>query len=193
MKNMIMFKSFLKVMRGYEDETSLVVPNMYAKDVYSIDYDFLKKRRLTNLIFDIDNTILVVNDINVPAKLVSFFEKLEKKGFNICVVSNNGKDRVIPVAYALKCGYIFKACKPLKSAYERAMVALDSSLENTVMIGDQMLTDIKGANEIGLYSILVEPVSDKYDIKTGTSRVLQNVMMKRLSKREKFKRYDYYK
>lgn len=193
MKNLIMFKSFLKVMKGEDSEISLVVPDMYAKDVYSIDYDFLKKKRLTNLIFDIDNTILMVNDVNVPTRLISFFGKLEKMGFNICVVSNNGKDRVLPVAYALKCGYIFKASKPYRSAFERSLAVLDSSLENTVMIGDQMLTDIKGANEFGLYSILVEPVSDKYDVKTGTSRVLQNVMMKKLSKSEKFKRYDYYK
>jgi len=56
-----------------------------------------------------------------------------------------------------------------------------------------MLTDIKGANEYELYSILVEPVANKYDIKTGTSRVLQNIMVKKLENKNIFHRNRYYK
>ena len=56
------------------------------------------------------------------------------------------------------------------------------------MIGDQMLSDIVGANKYGIYTILVDPLENKYDIKTGTSRVLQNIMMKKI----KFKQGNYY-
>lgn len=189
-KNVEMLKCFWKVMQG--QDFKLVIPKMYAKDIYSIDYEFLKKRKMTNLIFDIDNTILPVNDIMVPEELKSFFKMLEGHGFNICILSNNSKDRVIPVARELETGYLFKADKPHKKAFTRALVALDAVKEHTAMIGDQMLTDVKGANEYGIYSILVEPVSDRYDIKTGTSRVLQNIMVKKLTKNKLFRRYDYY-
>lgn len=189
-KNIEMFKCFWKVMK--DKDIDKVIPKMYAKDIYSLDYDFLKKKKITNLIFDIDNTILPVNDVSVSATLKEFFKKIEKKGFNICILSNNNKDRVIPVAKELETGYLFKADKPYRKAFDRALVALDANKQTTAMIGDQMLTDIKGANEYGIYSILVEPVSDKYDIKTGTSRILQNLMMKRLEKNNNFKRYDYY-
>ena len=70
---------------------------------------------------------------------------------------------------------------------------LESGSDNTIMVGDQMLSDIKGANEYGLYTILVDPLEDKYDIKTGTSRVLQDIMIKKLSKKNIFHRNNYYK
>lgn len=190
-KNTEMLKCFFKVMTDKNEK--VVVPDMYAADVYSIDYDFLAKQKLYNLIFDIDNTILPVNEINVPESLIELFNKLDKKGFNILIVSNNSKERVIPVAYKLETGYLFKADKPKTCAFDKALVALDAKKENTAMIGDQMLTDIKGANEYGIYSILVDPVSNSYDIKTGTSRVLQNIMTKKLEKRKVFMRNNYYK
>lgn len=190
-KNTEMLKCFFKVMTDKNEK--VVVPDMYVADVYSIDYDFLAKQKLYNLIFDIDNTILPVNEINVPESLIELFNKLDKKGFNILIVSNNIKERVIPVAYKLETGYLFKADKPKPIAFDKALVALDAKKENTAMIGDQMLTDIKGANEYGIYSILVDPVSNSYDIKTGTSRILQNVMTKKLEKRKLFMRNNYYK
>lgn len=189
-KNGKMFGSFLKVMCGDAKETDLIIPDMYVKDVYSIDYKYLKKKGFRNLIFDIDNTITEVNSLEVSDKLIDFFKVLDKQGFNMCILSNNGKKRVIPVAEKLGTGYIFEAKKPEKSAFDRALVSLNSKRENTAMIGDQVLTDIKGAKENGIYSILVEPVSDKYDIKTGMSRLLQNMMEKKMNK---FKRYNYYK
>lgn len=192
-KNVEMIKSFMKVMTGNEKEISLVIPDMYAKDVYSIDYDYLKENGYDNLIFDIDNTILPVNDIVVPTELIEFFNSLKKKSFNICIVSNNGSERVLPVAEKLDVSCLFMADKPKKSAFDKALMVMNSKTGDTVMIGDQLLSDIKGANQYFLYSILVDPVSDIYDIKTGTNRVLQNMMIKKLSKLNKFKQGDYYK
>ncbi len=189
-KNIEMIKSFFKVIRGIDED--VVIPDMYAASVFEIDYDYLHKRGIYNLIFDIDNTILPVNGMDVSKELQNLFADLDKRGFNILIVSNNTKERVIPVAYKLETGYLFKADKPKKEAFEKALITLDSNRENTAMIGDQMLTDIKGANEFGIYSVLVDPVGDKYDFKTGTSRVLQNIMTKKLNKRKKFTVNSYY-
>ncbi len=192
-KNIEMIKSFIKIMAGNEKEISLILPDMYAKDVYSIDYDYLKDNGYDNLIFDIDNTILPVNDMVVPLELIDFFGDLKNNGFNICIVSNNGQERVLPVAEKLDVSCLFMAGKPKKSAFDKALMVMNSKTGDTVMIGDQMLSDIKGANQYFLYSILVDPVSDYYDFKTGTSRVLQNIMIKKLSKLNKFRQCDYYK
>ena len=192
-KNIEMIKSFIKIMAGNEKEISLILPDMYAKDVYSIDYDYLKDNGYDNLIFDIDNTILPVNDMVVPLELIDFFGDLKNNGFNICIVSNNGQERVLPVAEKLDVSCLFMAGKPKKSAFDKALMVMNSKTGDTVMIGDQMLSYIKGANQYFLYSILVDPVSDYYDFKTGTSRVLQNIMIKKLSKLNKFRQCDYYK
>lgn len=186
-----MLKVFFKVLSNDKKNTDLIIPNSYVKDVYSIDYKGLYKKGYRNIIFDIDNTILPVNEVSIPDELVKLFKSISN--FNICIVSNNSLERVLPVAKTLDVLYLYDAKKPNKQAFDKALNILESTVENTIMVGDQMLTDIKGANEYGLYSILVDPVDNKYDIKTGTSRVLQNIMIKKMEKRNIFHRKNYYK
>lgn len=192
-KNIEMLKTFSKVMKGMEEEINLIIPNSYVKDVYSINYKELQKKGYANIIFDIDNTILPVNVTEVPEELIKLFKKLEKDKIKVCIVSNNKLERVLPVATKLDVLYLHVAKKPKKEAFDKALKILGSNAEDTVMVGDQMLTDIKGANEYGLYSILVDPVDNKYDIKTGTSRILQNIMIKKLEKKNIFHKKSYYK
>ena len=188
-KNKEMFNIFIKVLKNDNNAIKLVVPKKYVKSIKDIDYKELFNKGYKNLIFDIDNTIMPVNDINVTKDLKDFFEKL-KKNFNICILSNNGEQRVEPVKKALGVKGFANATKPSKNAYNKALKLLNSNDSNTVMIGDQMLSDIVFANRYNLYSILVEPYKRKYDIKTGTSRFLQNIIMRKI--KNKIKRYNYY-
>ncbi|MDD2377248.1 MAG: YqeG family HAD IIIA-type phosphatase [Bacilli bacterium] len=191
-KKSIMFKSFLSVMLGDKEQINMIIPNYYVKDIYSINYELLLEKGLNNLIFDIDNTILPVNDIKVDQSLIDLFSSLIKKGFTICIMSNNSVERVKPVSNKLKVLSLANADKPKKEAFDKALQLLNADKESVVMIGDQMLTDIKGSNEYGIYSILVEPLQNKYDIKTGMSRFLQNIMEIKLKKQKKFIRHNYY-
>jgi len=191
-KNRDMLKVFFGVMKGNEKFINLVIPNCYAKDVYDIDYKKLYKKGYRNIVFDIDNTILPVNEVGVPNELVVLFKKIKKIGFNICLVSNNKEERVLPPAKVLDVLYLHDAKKPTKVAFDNALKILKANVNNTIMVGDQMLSDIKGANAYGLYSILVAPVDNKYDIKTGISRVLQNIMLRRLERKNIFYRDRYY-
>lgn len=188
-KNSAMLKVFLKAMKKDKNAVSLVTPKSYVKSIYDIDYKCLKKMGYKNLVFDIDNTIMPVNDINVQDKLKNFIEGL-KKDFKVCILSNNNISRVNPVKESLNVLSLANAKKPNIEAYNALIKLLDTDGSDIVMIGDQMLSDIVFANKYKLYSILVEPYDNKYDIKTGTSRVLQNILMKKL--KDKIKRYDYY-
>ena len=192
-KNKEMLKVFFGVMNNNENYINLVIPNCYVKDVYTIEYKKLYKKGYKNIIFDIDNTILPVNDTSVPNELVDLFKEIKKIGFNICLVSNNKEPRVLPPAKILGVSYLAEAKKPTKEGFDNALKVIEGSVNDTIMVGDQMLSDIKGANEYGLYTVLVEPVDDKYDIKTGTSRVLQNIMVKKLEKKNVFHRNNFYK
>ncbi len=188
-KNKEMLHIFFKVLFKDKNAINLVIPNSYQKNIFEINYKQLKENGYINLIFDIDNTIMPVNDTYVTDELKEFINKL-KKEFNICLVSNNSLERVNPIKEKLKVLVISNANKPQKEAFDKSLKMLKSTKKNTVMIGDQMLTDIVGGNKYGLYTILVEPFKKKYDIKTGTSRILQNILMKKLTKQ--IKRYNYY-
>lgn len=191
-KHINMLKTFFCVMTNDKYHQSLVIPNMYKKNVFDIDYKKLKKLKMTNLIFDIDNTILPVDNSDVDDKLKDLFKRLTKDGFKICIVSNNNLDRVKTPAEILNVKYIADAKKPNKEAFDKAMQLLESNNLTTVMIGDQMLSDIRGAKENGLYAILVDPLTNKYNIQTKTSRILQDIMEKKLKRQNKFIRGKYY-
>lgn len=188
----LMFKTFRKVMTNDKYYTSLVIPNMYRKSVYEIDYSKLKKRGYKNLIFDIDNTILPVDDKKVPKKLKELFQKLKKDGFNIIIVSNNNLNRVKEPAEELDVQYLSNAKKPSKESFDKAIHILKSTVFDTVMIGDQMLSDIAGAKEYGLYTILVDPLEKKYNIQTKISRILQDRIESKLKKNKDFIKGKYY-
>lgn len=192
-KNKEMLKVFFGVMNGNDDYINLVIPNCYVKDVYDISYKELYKRGYCNIIFDIDNTLLPVNDIKVHKKLIDLFNRLHSLNFNVCIVSNNKLERVLPVAKKLDVAYLEEAKKPNREAFDKALEILNGNVDDTIMVGDQMLSDIKGGNEYGLYTILVDPFDNKYDIKTGTSRILQNMMIKKLERKNVFHRKNYYK
>lgn len=191
-KHINMLKTFFKVMADDKYYQSLVIPNMYKKNVFEIDYQKLQTLKIINLIFDIDNTILPVDNSDIDDKLKKLFKKLIKDGFNICIVSNNNLDRVKTPAEILNVKYIANAKKPNKEAFDNAMQLLKSNNLNTAMIGDQMLSDIKGAKENGLYAILVDPLENKYNLQTKTSRILQDLMEKKLKRRNKFIKGIYY-
>lgn len=185
-KNIKMLKVFLEVLKGNDEYIDLVIPKDYAKSIYDIDFEKLYQKGYKNIIFDVDNTLLPVNDMNIPPSLVNLIAELKNLNFNICILSNNDLKRVAPIASNLGVLYLAKANKPAKEAFDNALKLLESTKENTVMIGDQMLSDINGSNSYGLYSILVDPLANKYDLKTGTSHVLQNIMIKKLNKKNKF-------
>jgi hypothetical protein len=91
-------------------------------------------------------------------------------------------ERVKPVKEALDVVAISRADKPYHSGLNRALKALKATKNDTIIIGDQMLTDVVGGNSYGIKTILVEPYKKKYNLKTGTSRVLQNIIMLKLKK-----------
>ena len=192
-KNKEMLKCFFKVMKNNEEEINKIIPNMYAENFYNIDIDYLKEIGINNFIIDIDGTILKVDDTFVPQKMQTKFKLLKENNIKICLLSNNSEERVEPVAKTLGVPFIANSKKPKKEAFDKALNILKSPKEQTTMIGDQMMSDIKGANEYGLYTILVKPIDKHNNIKTKTSRILQNIMEHHLKKMKKFDKNKYYK
>lgn len=89
------------------------------------------------------------------------FKKLHEMGIDTCIISNNKEPRVAPFANLVGSEYIFKAGKPKKTNYIKAMEIMGTDISNTYFIGDQIFTDIYGANRTGIPSILVKPINKK--------------------------------
>jgi len=140
-----------------------LVPDYTYKSVYEIDYKSLKKKGIKGIIFDIDNTLATYDDIVPDEKLRGLLKKLSDMDFKIFLLSNNNKNRVKIFAEELNIPHRWRACKPLKFFIKSAMRKMGLTKGETALVGDQLFTDIWGANRAGITSILVVPVSDKED------------------------------
>ena len=126
-----------------------------------MDWEKLSKS-YGGVIFDIDNT-LVPQDWPADEKAIRLFEEIHALGMKTMLVSNNREPRVKAFAQKVKTGYIYSAGKPGKRGYETAMKRMGTVRTNTLFIGDQIFSDIWGANRVGMDTILTEPIDRTTD------------------------------
>lgn len=187
-----MLQTFFKVMLGSKKEINFIIPDSYYSSIYDIDYDELSKQNIDTILFDIDNTITKVDDLTVSKETINLFQTLKTKNFKLLIFSNNHKERAKPISEILDVKMLADAGKPDESAYTKALKILDSKKENTVAIGDQILSDIVGAKKYGIKAILVDQLSEENNIQTGMAQKLQKYMVKKLTKMNLFKKGKYY-
>lgn len=134
------------------------MPNDYVQSVFQIDIEKLANSGFKGIITDLDNT-LVGWDVKTPTKEIQeWFKKANDLGLTITIVSNNNEKRVSGFSKDLDVDFIFKARKPMGRAFKKAIQHMNIKPEETIVIGDQMLTDVLGGNNNGLYTIMVVPV-----------------------------------
>jgi hypothetical protein len=76
------------------------------------------------------------------------------------------------------CSYIYKANKPSAAGYKEAMEQMGTDVSNTIFVGDQILTDVWGANRAGIRSVMVKPVKKWHEeIQIILKRVLEAVIL----------------
>ena len=165
----------------------ILYPNEYKDSVKDIDIDFLKKNRIKAIILDVDNTLIDFNK-KIPEGIDKWCENLKKQGIKFCIVSNtNKKDKVEMVANELKIPYFYFAQKPLKKGLQKAIKLLEEKNENIAAVGDQIFTDILGANRLKMFSILVKPLDKKDLLVTKIKRPLENFVINKYLKTKEVK------
>ncbi len=168
---------------------NLYKPQMYYKDIYHINYNLLKKKKIKYLIFDLDNTIADCKTNKPSKEMITLFKKLQKDGFTTYIMSNAFKKRVNTFANYLNTKYYYLSLKPLKITFKRLINENNLKIQEIAMIGDEIYTDIKGANKIGILSILVDRLTKHDYFLTKISRIRENNLFK---KTNIIKRGEYY-
>jgi HAD superfamily phosphatase (TIGR01668 family) len=158
-------------------------PDEYARNISEIDLTVLKQNGYTAMMLDLDNTLLPWASSSIPESTREWVESAKSLGMKLCILSNtHNPNRLNTIANELGISSIFRALKPRPHGFERALKMLGCKAENTVVIGDQLLTDIFGGNWACMYTILVEPMHPKEFIGTKLSRVVERYIMARLHK-----------
>lgn len=144
-------------------------PDVYISSTYQIDFQKYYDSGYRGIIFDIDNT-LVPHGAPADTRSIRLIESLKKMGFQILLLSNNKEPRVKMFNDAVHVHYIFKAGKPGRGGYRKAMEQMGTNEKNTLFVGDQLFTDVWGARNTGIFSILVQPIDKKEEIQIDQKR-----------------------
>ncbi len=151
-------------------------PKRLAPSSYDIDYEQLYKEGYRGILFDIDNT-LVEHGADASERAIQLLARLKKIGFQTCLISNNSDQRVRRFNEKIGTNYIHKANKPSIKNYIRAVKLMGTRIDNTIFVGDQLFTDVYGANRIGMMTYLVKPIHPKEEIQIVLKRKLERIVL----------------
>ena len=151
-------------------------PDRYIRSTYLIDFKNYYEQGYRGIIFDIDNT-LVEHGAPADERSIALIESLKALGYKIMLLSNNKEPRVKMFNDAVQVQYIYKAGKPGKNGYEKAMEQMGTDVKNSLFVGDQLFTDVWGARNTGIYSVLVQPIDKKEEIQIILKRYLEKIVL----------------
>lgn len=152
-------------------------PYEYVESVFSIDYIKLYDKGYRGIIFDIDNTLVHHGDDSTE-EIDELFRTIQNIGLKTLLLSNNDRERVKRFLVNIESLYICDARKPDVTNYLKAVEMMGIKKNEAIFIGDQVFTDIVGANRSGIANILVKYIRLSEDAKIGKRRQLENIILK---------------
>ena len=135
----------------------LFKPTFWLKSVLQIDGEFLRKNGVTALVLDMDNTLSMHGNPAAEAGVDKWLDEMRRLGVKMRVVSNNTNKRVAPLAAKLGLEYTANGAKPFTAGVNRAVKAMGVKKSETLVVGDQIFTDVMAGNFAGIRTVLVEP------------------------------------
>ena len=172
--------------------TKKFIPNEFHDSFFDIDFKKLYDDGLRLILSDLDNTLISYDDIKPTKRILDKFEELTKMGFEVIVISNNVPSRIDVFLEGLDYKGVGNARKPFLFGLRKSLrlASKHYSHKETVIIGDQLMTDVYCANRFNSYSILVNPLARKTE--KWFTKINRKIEVKML---EKIKRnyFDEYK
>lgn len=159
------------------------LPKGFVENIFHIQPSHLNDRGIKGIIIDLDNTLVAWDCLDATAEIIDWLAAIQQAGVRVVIVSNNNEARVQRFAEPLQIPFIAKANKPLGGAFKRALKQLGTKKAETVVVGDQLLTDIFGGNRQKIHTILVNPVATSDAKITTFNRNLESFIKERLRKR----------
>ncbi|EMW6337041.1 YqeG family HAD IIIA-type phosphatase [Enterococcus faecium] len=152
-------------------------PTWMVEAIYQITPAQLKNLGIKAVLTDLDNTLIAWNNPDGTEELLTWILEMKNAGIPVVVVSNNNSKRVARPIEKFDLLYVARAMKPLARGINIAKKQLDLADDEIVMVGDQIMTDIRGANRAGIRSILVKPIIATDSWKTQFNRFWEKRIM----------------
>jgi hypothetical protein len=160
-------------------------PRKYCHNgVTDITLEELRKAGVENVLLDLDNTLVGWQRSDVSDAVRAWLEEMKDAGLKLCLVSNTRHgNRLVALSKELGIPYVRRAWKPRKQGFLNAMRDLGADPAKTIMIGDQLFTDVLGGNRVGVYTIMVKPMHRREFLGTKISRAAERLLLAWFRKR----------
>jgi len=161
-------------------KTKQFIPNLYVKTFMEIDFEELYKQGKRLILTDLDNTLISYQEYTPTKEILDKFDYLKNLGFEVVILSNNHKQRILTFTKDIEIKGYANARKPLLIGFNKAVknASKHYQKDEIVFIGDQLMTDIFCANRAHVYSILVNPLKQKTEkFYTKLNRKLENAKL----------------
>lgn len=153
-------------------------PDYKYASIKEIEPDFFKNHGIQFAILDIDNTLVSYTSPLADDNAKAFLKRLSEKGIKYAFVSNNHKERVESFAREFDAFFVNDSGKPFLFGIKKAMRHLGAKKENTILIGDQVFTDVYAGKRAGLLTVMVDPIEAKETPFFGLKRSLEKIVLK---------------
>lgn len=134
------------------------VPRLMTERLTDLTPQLLQSRGIDFLMMDFDNTIVPYTTDDPTEEMEQWLQGMLASPVGICVVSNSKRDRVVKFCQARGIPCITHAKKPFSKGIRACQERFSLNLSRAALVGDQIYTDVLGANCAGAVSILVKPI-----------------------------------
>ena len=161
----------------------MLKPKEQFDKVTDITVDFLRKNNIKAVILDVDNTLMDL-DRKPLENIEKWVDSLKNENIKICIASNSiKKEKISKIAKKLDLPFIYFSTKPLKRGLKKAKNIVKEKNENIAEIGDQLFTDVLGANRMKMFSILTKPISGEKTKLGVLKRKIERIYLKKANEK----------
>lgn len=154
-----------------------ITPHLFVENLLDLSSDDLKHYQL--LIIDVDNT-LIAKKKTMSQKTIEWLKQRRNEQIKMVLVSNNHSTYISDLCKYLNLEYYPYSFKPTKRIYRKILSRYTVDLSKILCIGDQLFTDVLGANRMSLKSVYVKPLSDNDVVYTKMTRKIEKLFLKQM-------------
>ncbi|BDE06581.1 haloacid dehalogenase [Vulcanimicrobium alpinum] len=163
-------------MDGTGDSVERFRADHHAQTLPDVSLDELAALGIRGIVVDLDNTVCEYRRPELAPGVADWVRTAQQRGFALVLVSNNFTERVGSVGAQLGIPVVPNALKPLPFAFVRALRLLGTPRGATIVIGDQLFTDVLGAKLVGLRTLLTQPLDARDFPLTRVLRFLERTI-----------------
>lgn len=159
-------------------------PTYIVESIYNIKVEDLKRLGKEVVFTDLDNTLIAWNHPHATEEVIEWIKNLDDNGIEVVALSNNTPKRVTEALKTLDITHVSSAYKPRRKGFKKAFESVNSEKDKIIMVGDQVITDIIGANRFKIDSVLVKPILESDAWNTKFNRLIEYKILKYIVKHD---------